>query len=169
MLGSLIPSSRFLVERLLREINWDQARVIVEYGPGVGTFTGEILRLMRRDALLIALETNPEFVTFLRCTFGDARLNVVHDSAAEVEKVLASRGLLSADYVISGIPLSTIRDREREEILCSTHRALHPEGALLLYQFSSKALPDLRRIFSNVTRSFEPLNLLPAQIFHCAP
>jgi phospholipid N-methyltransferase len=94
---------------------------------------------------------------------------VVHGSAAEVEKVLANGGLSRADYVISGIPLSTLSDGEREEILRSTHRVLQPEGALLVYQFSPKALPDLQRIFSRVTRSFEPLNLLPAQIFFCAP
>ncbi|HEX8948451.1 MAG TPA: methyltransferase domain-containing protein [Dissulfurispiraceae bacterium] len=168
MLGSLIPSSRFLVGRLLREIKWPQARVIVEYGPGVGTFTGEILRLMRPDALMIAVETNTEFVDFLRCSFPDARLRVVHGSAAEVEKVLFDRGIPGADYVISGIPFSTLPDREREEILLSTHRVLRPEGALLVYQFSSKVLPDLQRIFSNVDRSFEFLNILPARIFCCA-
>ncbi len=169
MLGSLIPSSRFLIERLLREINWDQARVIVEYGPGVGTFTGEILRLMRPDAVLIAVETNLEFVSFLRRSFHDARLRVVHASADDVERVLAERGLSRADYVISGIPLSTIPDDVRLGILRSTHRVLLPGGELLIYQFSPKVLPDLRRVFSRVTRSFEPLNILPAQIFYCAP
>ncbi len=167
MLGSLIPSSRFLISRLLGQMDWDQARVIVEYGPGVGNFTGEILRLMRPDALLIALETNPEFVDFLRRSFPDARLSVVHGSAADIEKVLADRGLARADYVISGIPLSMIADEAREEILLSTHRVLQPEGALLVYQFSPKALPDLKRIYSRVTRSFEPLNVLPALIFYC--
>ncbi|OGW49453.1 MAG: methyltransferase [Nitrospirae bacterium GWC2_57_9] len=169
MLGSLIPSSRFLIGRLVRLIDWGQARVIVEYGPGVGNFTGEILRLMRPDALLIAVETNPEFVEFLRRSFPDPRLRVVHGSAADVEKVLAESGIVRADYVVSGIPLSTIRDCEREEILLSTHRVLQPEGALLVYQFSPKVLPDLRRIYSRVTRSFEPLNVLPAQVFYCAP
>jgi phospholipid N-methyltransferase len=92
----------------------------------------------------------------------------VHGSAADVETVLAERGLCLADYVVSGIPLSTIGDRMREEILMSTHRVLHPGGALLVYQFSPKALPDLQRIYSRVTRSFEPLNVLPAQVFYCA-
>ena len=169
MLGSLVPSSRFLIERLLREINWDQARVIVEYGPGVGNFTGEILRMMRPDAVLIAVETNPEFVTFLRRSFHDSRLRVVHASADDVERVLADRGLSRADYVISGIPLSTIPDDVRLEILRSTHRVLLPGGELLIYQFSPKVFPDLQRVFSRVTRSFEPLNILPAQIFYCAP
>lgn len=168
MLGSLIPSSRFLIGRLLEHVDWDQARVIVEYGPGVGSFTGEILRHMRRDSILIAVETNREFVDFLRASFPDPRLRVVHRSAADVENVLSDRGLKQADYVVSGIPLSTIGDGVREEILLSTHRVLHPAGALLVYQFSPKALPDLRRIYSHVTRSFEPLNVLPAQVFRCA-
>jgi phospholipid N-methyltransferase len=169
MLGSLVPSSRFLVERLLRKIDWDQARVIVEYGPGVGSFTVEILRRMRPDALLIVMETNPDFVDFLRCSFSDARLRVVHGSAAEVKRLLGDNGFTRADFVISGIPLSTLPDREREEILRNTREVLRPGGALLVYQFSPKALPDLRRIYSRVTRSFEPFNLLPAQIFHCMP
>jgi len=169
MLGSLFPSSHFLVERLLRKIDWDQARVVVEYGPGVGSFTVEILRRMRQDALLIVMETNPDFVDFLRCSFSDPRLRMVHGSAMEVKRVLEDNGLTRADFVISGIPLSTIPDREREGILRNTHEALQPGGALLVYQFSLKALPDLRRIYSRVTRSFEPFNLLPAQIFHCAP
>src|SRR6476661_3144338 len=37
MLGSLIPSSRFLISRLLSKVDWSRARTIVEYGPGVGT------------------------------------------------------------------------------------------------------------------------------------
>jgi len=82
MLGSIIPSSRFLVEQVLGPVDWGRARVIVEYGPGVGTFTCEILRRMRSDAQLVAIETNRDFVRFLRRTLPDSRLHVVHDSAA---------------------------------------------------------------------------------------
>ncbi len=66
MLGSLIPSSRFLVNHVLAEVDWARARVFLEYGPGVGTFTTEILRRMRPDAQLVAMETNTDFVRFLR-------------------------------------------------------------------------------------------------------
>lgn len=169
MLGSIIPSSRFLTARLLDQVDWDRAKVIVEYGPGVGTFTSEILRHMRPDAVLIAIEMNPEFVTFLRDSFSDPRLHVVHGSAAEAARVLSERGLAGADYIISGIPFSTIPEPEREAILQDTREALRPGGAFLVYQFSPKVLPDLQRIFSHVTRSFEPLNVLPAQIFACTP
>ena len=88
MLGSLIPSSRFLVNDLLNQIQWERARVIVEYGPGVGTITAEILKRMRSDALLLAIELNGELFTFLRNEIDDPRLQVVHASALDVREVL---------------------------------------------------------------------------------
>jgi len=169
MLGSLIPSSRFLVQRLMGEVDWDRARVIVEYGPGIGNITHEVLRRMRPDAVLIVLEMNEEFVGYLKRRFSDPRIHVVHGSAADVEAVLSRQGLSRAGLVISGIPLSTIPAALREEIIRSTHRILYPDGAFLVYQFSPKVAHDLNRIFSQVNRSFEPLNVLPAQIFYCNP
>src|SRR6202166_1256938 len=88
MLGSIIPSSRFLIKQLLEPIDWDKARVIVEYGPGVGGITAEILRRMRPDAHLIAIEMNPEFVSFLRKTLVDERFQVVEASAADVKEIM---------------------------------------------------------------------------------
>jgi phospholipid N-methyltransferase len=169
MLGSVIPSSRFLIEEVLDQVDWERADVIVEYGPGVGNFTEQILRRMRPDATLLALETNPEFVRFLGQSFTDTRLQVVHGSAADVDRILWQRGLHKADYVISGIPFSTMPSDLRESILKTTHGVLDPTGAFLVYQFSARVLPDLRRIFGRVDRSFEPLNILPAQMFFCQP
>src|ERR1700722_2798490 len=88
MLGSVIPSSRFLVDQVLEPIDWKRAEVVVEYGPGVGTFTAEILRRMRADAHLVVIETNRDFVRFLARSFPDARLHVVHESAARVRNAL---------------------------------------------------------------------------------
>jgi len=168
MLGSIIPSSRFLVSQVLQAIDWERARVIVEYGPGVGTFTGEILRRMRSDARLIAIETNRDFVRFLRRSLPDARLQVVHDSAAQVRAVLEQLGLPAADYIISGIPLGSMPEPVRANIVGESRAALAPGGAFLVYQFTARALPALRRTFGDVRRSFELYNLPPAQLFVCA-
>src|SRR5258708_6626807 len=104
---------------------WAQARVIVEYGPGVGSITTEILRRMRPDATLIAIETNPEFVRFLRST-EDERLHVVEDSAESVGQILRQHGHSKASYIISGIPFSTISAPLRQPILRLPSPFLHP-------------------------------------------
>jgi phospholipid N-methyltransferase len=169
MLGSIVPSSRFLIKQLLQPINWARARVIVEYGPGVGGITAELLHRMRSDATLIAIEMNPDFVSYLRGSFADPRLKVVEASAESVEEILRRFGYLRADYIISGIPFSTIAAPARERILRKTCAVLAPGGAFLVYQFSTRVLQDLKRIFGYVGRRFEPLNLLPAHLFICQP
>jgi phospholipid N-methyltransferase len=167
MLGSLIPSSRFLVNKVLNEVDWARARVFVEYGPGVGTFTTEILRRMRPDAVLIVLETNADFVRFLRGKIHDDRLHIVHGSAAEADSALAALNLTHADYVISGIPYTTIPPEVREVILRKTHSLLHPTGAFLVYQFTRTVLPYLQQVFGRIHQDFEPLNVMPARLFFC--
>ena len=169
MLGSLIPSSRFVVDKVLGQVDWQRARTIVEYGPGVGTLTGEILRRLRPDATLVAIEMNGDFVRYLRRTVPDRRLQVVEGSAADAEAVLAARGLRQADYVISGIPYSTMPAEVRDRILRTTHDVLDPEGAFLVYQFTRAVLPYLRNTFALVDQKFEPRNIMPARLFFCRP
>ena len=167
MLGSLIPSSRFLVNHVLAEVDWGRARVFLEYGPGVGTFTTEILRRMRPDAVLIALETNTDFVRFLRGRLRDQRLHVIHGSAADADAALAHLALSHADYVISGIPYTTMPPALRDIILRKTHSVLDPNGAFLVYQFTRAVLPYLEQVFGSVYQDFEPLNVMPARLFYC--
>jgi phospholipid N-methyltransferase len=167
MLGSLIPSSRFLVSRLLGSLDWSRPRVVVEYGPGVGTMTREILRRMPAEARLVAIETNVDFVAYLRRTIRDGRLEVVHGSAANADRILDDLGLPAADYVISGIPYSTMPAALRDEILDTTHARLQPHGVMAVFQFNRAVLPHLRRVFRTVEEDFEPLNIMPARLFRC--
>jgi phospholipid N-methyltransferase len=168
MLGSIIPSSRFLVNQVLEPIDWERTDVIVEYGPGVGTFTAEILRRMRSDATLVVIETNSDFVRFLRRSLPDSRLHVVEDSAAEVQAILERLGLRQPRYIISGIPLGSMPEPVRADIVGKTRAALAPGGTFLVYQFTARVLPQLQNAFVSVRRSFERRNLPPAQLFMCA-
>jgi phospholipid N-methyltransferase len=167
MLGSIIPSSRFLVQQVLKSIDWQHAGVIVEYGPGIGTFTAEILQRMRSDARLVVIETNGDFVRFLRSSLPDPRLEVVHDSAAEVGAVLRRLELPPASYIVSGIPLGSMPVAQQLDIVGKTRAALAPGGAFLVYQFTARVLPVLQRSFTEVRRGFEHRNLPPAQLFVC--
>jgi len=168
MLGSLIPSSKTLVNRLARQVNWERTRVVVEYGPGVGTVTSEILRRLPADGVLVAIDYNPDFADYLRRTLIDPRLKVAHGSAADVESILAGFGLDGADCVLSGIPHSTLAPAMRAQIFESTRRVLRPGGNFIVYQFTGAVLPQLRQVFGEVSQQFELLNILPARIFCCS-
>lgn len=167
MIGSIIPSSRFLVDRILQQVNWTRTRVVVEYGPGIGNITQEILKRLRKDATLVAIEMNESFVRLLREENRDFRLKVVHGSAADVRTILQMLGLTGADYIISGIPFTMLPEDMRVRVMRESRAALSPGGALLIYQFTRAVLPYLRREFEYVRTDFEPLNVLPAQLFTC--
>ncbi|HSU12965.1 class I SAM-dependent methyltransferase [Longimicrobium sp.] len=168
MLGSIIPSSRFLVRDLMRQVDWRRARVIVEYGPGVGNITAEVLKRMHRDARLVVFETNDDFVEFLRRSIPDPRLTVVHGSAADVARVLEEHGLGQADCVISGIPFSTMPEQVGTAIVRATRRSLRPGGRFLVYQFSREVSRFLKPEFRDIREAFEPLNILPARLYFCS-
>jgi phospholipid N-methyltransferase len=167
LVGWMLPSSPFVVAQVLRQIDWSRARVIVEYGPGVGTFTKEILRRMRPDARLLALEVNSDFVRLLRAALPDARLQLVHGSAADVDIELARLGYSAADYVISGLPFKTLPGELCHVVTSKTHAVLRPKGAFLVYQLSGAALPYLQRVFGKVDRDFQWLSIMPARLFYC--
>jgi phospholipid N-methyltransferase len=165
MVGSIIPSSRTLIEKMLGPVDWDQTQVFVEYGPGVGTFTRPILEKLGPDAKLVTIDTNPEFTNFLRESIDDERLIAVTGSAADVHKILADRGLGQADFVLSGIPFSTLPPGVGEKIAEATAKVIRPGGAFLVYQFSPKVLDFIKPWFERIDRGFEWINVPPATLF----
>jgi phospholipid N-methyltransferase len=169
MLGSVVPSSRFLVKDIMAQIDWDRASVVVEFGPGVGTITREALKRMRSDAVLVVIELNEDFVQYLTNTIRDPRLRVVHGSAAHVRRILAEQGLAPADYIISSLPYSLLTETLRQEIVSESRHALKAQGSLLVFQYNRTLLPYLRSSFSSVRLGFQLFNILPALIFHCTP
>jgi len=169
MLGSVVPSSPFLVNDLMAQVDWDRARIVVEFGPGVGTITREALKRMRPDAVLVVIELNEDFAEYLAVSISDPRLRVVHGSAADVRRILAEHGLGPADYIISGIPYSNMPEPLRQEIVAESRKALKAQGSLVVFQFTRTVLPCLQSSFSSVRLNFQLFNILPALIFHCTP
>jgi phospholipid N-methyltransferase len=165
MVGSVIPSSRVLIEKMLRPVDWENTRLFVEYGPGVGTFTRPILEKLPEDSALVTIDTNPDFTKFLRESIDDPRLIAVTGSAADVGVILADRELGKADYVLSGLPFSTLPPGVGEAIAAATAEAIRPGGAFLVYQFSPKVRDFIKPHFERIDRGFEWVNVPPAVLF----
>ena len=165
MVGSIIPSSRVLIDKMLRPVDWENTRLFVEYGPGVGTFTRPVLDLMGPDAKLVTIDTNPDFTQYLRESIDDPRLIPVTGSAADVEKILADRNLGAADYVLSGLPFSTLPPGVGDAIAEATAKVIRPGGAFLVYQFSPKVKDFIKPHFDRIERGFEWVNVPPATLF----
>ena len=165
MVGSIIPSSRRLIARMLSRTDWANTRLFVEYGPGVGTFCRAVLERMGPDATYLAIDTNSDFIDYLRARIGDPRFVPVLGSAADVRRIMADHGHAHADYILSGLPFSTLPPGLGPKIAGETHAALRAGGAFLVYQFSPKVRDFLDPHFARIDHAVEMVNVPPAQLY----
>jgi phospholipid N-methyltransferase len=165
MVGSVIPSSKVLIDKMLKPVDWANTKLFVEYGPGVGTFTRPVLDRLGPDAKLVTIDTNPDFTRYLKESIDDPRLIAVNGSAADVEKILADQELGAADYVLSGLPFSTLPAGVGDDIAEATAKVIRPGGAFLVYQFSPKVRDFIKPHFAPIKRGFEWINVPPAVLF----
>ena len=165
MVGSVIPSSRVLIDKMLAPVDWASCKLFVEYGPGVGTFTQHILERLAPDATLLTIDTNSDFTQYLNGKFTDSRLVAVTGSAANVRKIMAEYGFSEADYILSGLPFSTLPPGVGSRIAEATAEALRPGGAFLVYQFSPKVRQFISPYFERIDKGFEWRNIPPATLF----
>lgn len=165
MVGSVVPSSDRLIRKMLGPVDWSRCKLFVEYGPGVGTFCRPILERMAPDAKLIAIDTNADFIRYLRHTITDSRFAAVAGSAADVTAIVNDHGFDAADYVLSGLPFSTLPPGVGPAIAQATHDVLRPGGAFLVYQFSPKVKDFLTPHWSTIDHGMEWWNVPPAQLY----
>jgi phospholipid N-methyltransferase len=161
MVGSIIPSSRSTIYKMLAPVKWDECKLFVEYGPGVGTFCRPVLDRLPRGGELVVIDTNPLFVDYLKREIRDSRFHPVLGSAVDVEAIVRSLGHEQADYVLSGLPFSTLPDGVGPAIAEATYRVIRPGGAFLTYQFSTTARDLTARYFERVETGMTWLNIPP--------
>lgn len=161
MVGSIIPSSKSTIDKMLAPVKWNECKLFVEYGPGVGTFCRPVLEHLPRDGELIVIDTNPLYIDYLKRTIRDSRFHAVLGSAEDVEEIVRSLGHEHADYVLSGLPFSTLPDGVGPAIVAATHRVVRPGGAFLTYQFSTTARDLTARHFARVDTGFAWFNIPP--------
>lgn len=161
MVGSIIPSSRFCINAMLEPVDWANCRLFVEYGPGVGTFCRPVLERLAPDAALIVIDTNPLYIDYLKDTIRDSRFTAVLGSAADVEAIVAAHGHDGADYVLSGLPFSTLPEGVGPAIVAATARVVRQGGAFMTYQFSATARDLTARYFPHIETGFAFANIPP--------
>ena len=167
--AALMPTSRASVARIVSKVPAAGTRLIVEFGPGSGVMTRAILARLPADARLLAIEANAGLAARLPAEVEDARLTVVHDSAARVRRILSQAELGGADCVVSGIPFFWLAPEAAHEIVSETHAALVAGGSFLTYQMfylpRRRLRSHLERCFREVRSELDLRNLPPQRIY----
>ena len=168
--GSLIPSSRELTDKVTAPIAFDTARCIVEYGPGTGVFTDVLIQRRRPETVLVLVEVNRRFAQLLRERYeGQPNVHVVHGSADQTGQYLQKFGVEQVDYVVCGLPFSSLPRRLGWRILEHTQHLLQPAGKLILFQYSQQNKKLFGKFFRQLSEAYVLLNVPPAYVMVYEP
>ncbi|MDE5631172.1 MAG: SAM-dependent methyltransferase, partial [Bacilli bacterium] len=162
--GAIAPSGKNLALKMMEPIDFNNAKVIVEYGPGTGSFTKELIRLKKESTTLILIEQNKSFVEILKKEYKDIKnLYIVNDSAENVVKILKEYKFKNADYIVSGLPFTSLPKEISIKIFNETNRALD-KGQFITFQYSKvkKRFFEEYFNFSDILYIFK--NLPPAYV-----
>ena len=163
----VVPSSKSLVRRVLGKMDFQRAKVVVEFGGGEGCYTRELAERLAPDARLLVFELDAHLAEHLRKQFrDDDRVLVYEKDAATFRDELRELGILEADYVISGIPFSYLEPKKKKEILHAVHEGLKPDGQFIVYQVT----PELKghtRMFAAHEVEYFLANIPPMFIVAC--
>lgn len=163
--GSVIPSSRRLVQRLVSSAQIAQARTVVELGPGTGGSTAGMLQAMGPATRLLAIELDAEFHQHVGATLSDPRLLLELGSAERLADYLKAHRLPAPEAIVSGIPFSTMPPEVSDRIARGIASALAPGGLFVAYQVRAHVADYLSPYLGRPEKRWELVNVPPVRVF----
>src|SRR3989338_1139753 len=106
--GTFTQSSRFLAESLIKPINFQKAKCIVEFGAGSGNVTKKIIEKMKEDCRLLTFEIDSILAKHTKKKINDKRVSIIEDSAENFPLYLNENGFEKVDYILSGLPITSL-------------------------------------------------------------
>lgn len=158
--GSIVPSSSFLVKKIIKDIDFDKRLNILELGAGNGVITKEILGRMSPDSMLYSYENNATLIDMLE-HIHDERLIVKGESVANLK-------MLDDDYfdvVVSSLPLANLDNEFKNAIYTDIKSKIKDSGIFIQYQYLLLDYKKIEKSFSNCRLDFCLLNFPPAFIY----
>lgn len=167
--GAIIPSSRFLGNKMTQEIDFEKAKYIVEYGPGTGVFTEILIKKRNPRTMIIAIENNKEFYLLLKQKFKEEKnFILIYGSAEIADQLLKRHHIPYADYVVSGLPFASLPKQVSFNILTNTNSILKQDGKFITFQYTKLKYVFFEQFFTNIEIQREYRNLPPAYVLSCS-
>jgi phospholipid N-methyltransferase len=151
--GAILPSSPALARTMLAPIDFAAARVIVEFGPGTGAFTAEIVRRLRPGCRYLGIELSGDFVRELAGRF--PALTFVNGSVADLTGILAAHDIGVIDAIVCGLPWASLPISLQDTVFAAMDHALAPGGVFVTFGYlQSLVLPPAWALRQRLARSF---------------
>ncbi|MDA2916231.1 methyltransferase domain-containing protein [Nitrospinae bacterium AH_259_B05_G02_I21] len=173
-IGAIAPSSQVLARIITEWIDWENADTVIEYGPGTGAFTEEIMARLRPGAKFFAIEVHPGMVADLKRRYPN--VVVYQDSVANIKEICEEQGVEEVDAIICGLPWAAFTDEEQTIFLEAMMTVLKPSAQFTTFAYlQGLLLPAGQRFKKKLTEYFSQVgrsrtvwwNLPPAFCYRC--
>jgi len=168
-IASVWPSSRWLARATIREVNFAQAKVIVELGAGTGPITEAVVRRLQPHTRFLAIERDADFARILRERFRDRpNMEIIHADVRDLDTILKTRGIAEVDYFVSGLPTPSLPVGVRRRLMASIRRYLTAEGVFSnITEVPWYYWRYYNKVFQDVNFQFVARNMPPGGVYHC--
>jgi len=157
--GAILPSSPALARRICAAADLDTTDMTIEFGPGTGVFTEEIIRRLPDPSRFFAIESNPILADATRNRCPSA--TVWTDCATSTKQYLAPYGRSTCDRIISGLPFASFSPELQDRLLDTILDLLSPGGFFLTFAYlQGLAMPAGRRFRQKLRERFGHTNVL---------
>ena len=166
--GAIAPSSEKLAEKMVEGIDFQNAKCIVEYGPGTGVFTDKLVERKTKDLLLLLVESNEEFCKQLEDKYNEFdNVIIINDSAENIDQYLVKYDIKKVDYVVSGLPFASLPKSVSNNILKKTGTILKKNGLFITFQYSLLKKDYIASYFNDISLDIVIFNMPPAYVLKC--
>ncbi|NOU96531.1 methyltransferase [Paenibacillus sp. LMG 31456] len=163
-IGSIVPSSSSLTQKMLEPVMWDEISTIVELGAGTGVFTEAIHASKHSDCKVAVFEKDDEMRNRLQGLYSEFDFC---KNAVELKKSLSDLGINKADVIISGLPFANFSQSDRSQIISQIKEILHEDGVFVTFQYSLQMKKMLQEEFAHMRIHLVPWNMPSAFVYVC--
>ncbi|MCA1295206.1 methyltransferase domain-containing protein [Paenibacillus sp. alder61] len=162
--GSIIPSSRFLANAMVKQVAWNGVTAVAELGSGTGAITRYIHQKANGKTKVFLFEMDQTMRDNLTKEYPAF---TSHPNAAALVNSIKAGGVEHLDCIFSGLPFFNFERTLRNTLMEQIYQALKPGGLFIAFQYSLQMKKQLSENFIIEKIEFVPLNIPPAFVYVC--
>ncbi|PQP81429.1 phospholipid methyltransferase [Paenibacillus sp. PCH8] len=162
--GSIIPSSRFLANNMVNQVNWLEVKAVAELGSGTGPITRYIHKQVQGSTKVLLFEMDETMRTNLRTTYPNFSC---YPDGAHLVECMKQEKIQQLDCIFSGLPFFNFEPALRDTLVDQVYKALKPGGLFIAFQYSLQMKKILSERFIIEKIQLVPFNIPPAFVYVC--
>jgi phosphatidylethanolamine/phosphatidyl-N-methylethanolamine N-methyltransferase len=166
-MGSIVPSSRALCARIVKQVQRAPDEAVVELGAGTGVVSHALLAAGVPPDRLFVVEIVPAMAEHLRRMLPG--VNVIEGDARNLANLLPARWHGRISTVVCGIPLVLLPVPEQRRFIDAMQSVAPGRGFLHYSYCATSPLPWRRHALVARREAWTPLNVPPASVWRYTP